>query len=481
MVDTTYTSNLGIEKPVTGTQSGTWGETVNLNYDMFDQAINGFTTIVLTSAGTALSPNSMTITDGALSDARNPYLIIDDTGDLLDDVFLQLEPNTAQKIAFIKNSLTNGRVLHVCQGDHHVDRDYTIRNGNTALLAFSGEGASASYVTPVMDDFQSDGGIFLDNNEPITWRNAAGTADIELKIDGTDTLITTANIDVGDITGGDIAGGAITATSYGGITEANLVDKSATETISGLWTFGTITATTVNATTVAGIATSNLVDKSATETIDGQWTHTNGLFVNGGWIDFTGVSYFQTPGIYDGTTGAGGSAISLQPDNNVGIVEGNVVFTGSSKGCDYQINGTTSQTGASSTDQVFNHYDHGTWTPTLVSTGSGSANVTGIGTFVKTGRLVHVTGQVAIINLGTLDTAQLEIGQLPYSATVDGVASFGLCQFLNLTAGNSVTGRVSTDRILLFQWGDTGGVIDLTKSHITASGLLEFSANYIVG
>jgi hypothetical protein len=30
--------------------------------------------------------------------------------------------------------------------------------------------------------------------------------------------------------------GAITATSYGGITEANLVDKSAAETVSGLWT-----------------------------------------------------------------------------------------------------------------------------------------------------------------------------------------------------------------------------------------------------
>lgn len=31
--------------------------------------------------------------------------------------------------------------------------------------------------------------------------------------------------------------GALTATSYGGITEANLVDKSATETIAGAWTF----------------------------------------------------------------------------------------------------------------------------------------------------------------------------------------------------------------------------------------------------
>ena len=61
--------------------------------------------------------------------------------------------------------------------------------------------------------------------------------------------------------------GAITALSYGGITEANLVDKSAAETISGAWDFAAITATSYG-----GITEANLVDKSAAETISGGWT-----------------------------------------------------------------------------------------------------------------------------------------------------------------------------------------------------------------
>ena len=46
----TYTQNIGIEKPGTGDQSGTWGATTNLNFDIIDRAINGVVTITL--AGT---------------------------------------------------------------------------------------------------------------------------------------------------------------------------------------------------------------------------------------------------------------------------------------------------------------------------------------------------------------------------------------------------------------------------------------------
>ena len=61
----TYTVNLGIEKPATGEQSGTWGDTVNDNSNILDEAINGAVAIVLSSAGSSGSPNSITITNGA--------------------------------------------------------------------------------------------------------------------------------------------------------------------------------------------------------------------------------------------------------------------------------------------------------------------------------------------------------------------------------------------------------------------------------
>lgn len=66
--------------------------------------------------------------------------------------------------------------------------------------------------------------------------------------------------------------GAITAASFGGITSANLLDKSATETITGAWAFNNNITFDVGTRTIAGIQNQNLVDKSATESISGTWT-----------------------------------------------------------------------------------------------------------------------------------------------------------------------------------------------------------------
>ena len=56
-------------------------------------------------------------------------------------------------------------------------------------------------------------------------------------------------------------------TTIDGIAATNLLDKSATETVTGTWTFSNIS----NTSTVGGVVASNLVDKSAAETITGAW------------------------------------------------------------------------------------------------------------------------------------------------------------------------------------------------------------------
>ena len=84
-------------------------------------------------------------------------------------------------------------------------------------------------------------------------------SDVSIAFDGTDMVIdsvlgtTDLNItDFAAINAGtvDVDFAAITATSYGGITEANLVDKTATETVSGAWTFSAAT-TLLNGTIIA--------------------------------------------------------------------------------------------------------------------------------------------------------------------------------------------------------------------------------------
>ena len=61
----TYTSNSGIEKIGSGEQAGTWGTTTNLNFDIFDRAINGVGAISLSGKFTQTAEIS-TISSGVI-------------------------------------------------------------------------------------------------------------------------------------------------------------------------------------------------------------------------------------------------------------------------------------------------------------------------------------------------------------------------------------------------------------------------------
>lgn len=67
--------------------------------------------------------------------------------------------------------------------------------------------------------------LHSDNDVNIVLGDALGVDDFNIKDSG-DATVFSVNSD-----------GAVTATSYGGILEANLLDKSTTETVSGKWTF----------------------------------------------------------------------------------------------------------------------------------------------------------------------------------------------------------------------------------------------------
>lgn len=83
------------------------------------------------------------------------------------------------------------------------------------------------------------GGILLKNTGGTDWMDVYHDG-VDFNTDGTNTTnwnMTGFNISAPAV---DADFDAITATSYGGITEANLVDKSASETISGVWTWSAV-------------------------------------------------------------------------------------------------------------------------------------------------------------------------------------------------------------------------------------------------
>jgi|GEM_PF-2315660 len=169
----TYTVNLGIEKPATGEQSGTWGDTTNVNFDILDQAINGAISITLASAGTSGSPNTLAISDGATSDGRNKWIEFVDGGDLGASAYVKLTPSDAEKIVFIRNSLSGSRSVILFQGTYDAGRDLEVPAGVDMVVKFSGGGATAT-TTDVFTKLRA--------TEITTPTLTAGTADIN---DGT--------------------------------------------------------------------------------------------------------------------------------------------------------------------------------------------------------------------------------------------------------------------------------------------------------
>jgi hypothetical protein len=139
----TYTLNNGIELIGTGEQSGTWGDTTNLNLELLDTALDGQVTVSLASAGTSGSPNTLAISDGAASDGRNRMVIFDDSSDLGATAYVQLTPNDAEKIIYVRNDLSGSRSIILFQGTYNASNDYEVPAGTTAVVYFDGAGAGA--------------------------------------------------------------------------------------------------------------------------------------------------------------------------------------------------------------------------------------------------------------------------------------------------------------------------------------------------
>jgi len=131
-VVSTYTGNLGVEKPGSGDQAGTWGTTTNNNFDIFDRAIAGVGAITLSSTSHTLST-----TDGVLSDGGFRVLVLG--GSPSGTNTITISPNDQDKVYLVDNR--SGQSVIFTQGSGGND---TLVNGEIAWIFADGAGASAA-------------------------------------------------------------------------------------------------------------------------------------------------------------------------------------------------------------------------------------------------------------------------------------------------------------------------------------------------
>jgi len=185
----TYTENLGIEKPGSGEQSGTWGDTTNTNFDIIDRAINGVLSLSLSGTSSTL-PTS----DGALSNGGFKVLVLTGSPSGTHTIIIgasTTDGNDQDKLYLVKNS--SGQTVIFQQGNAS-GSTASIVNGETAWIFADGAGIGASVEKAsfdVVDDLSPQLGGNLDvNAKNIVFGDSTGASDDRLTFGaGTDMSI----------------------------------------------------------------------------------------------------------------------------------------------------------------------------------------------------------------------------------------------------------------------------------------------------
>ena len=279
--------------------------------------------------------------------------------------------------------------------------------------------------------------------------------------------------------------GNITGVTYGGITEANLLDKSATETVSGAWNYtNTLTCGTVDTMTVNGVAvTSALAINTNTNTIFEIHGHSNTetplsyfarsrgtsgahtIVANG---DNLGIIYAAG---YDGADFALGAAISFVVNGTPGLddMPTKITFGVSSDGGQAPVTKLTVQEAgvdlvASTTLSIA-----GT---AIIADSSGTATLSNIDALDATTEstieaaidtLANLTSATALASIGTITTGT-------WTGTTIAVANGGTGQttytdgqlLIGNTTGNTLTKATLTGTANKLTVTNGGGSITLT-------------------
>jgi hypothetical protein len=177
----TYTTNGGITKIATGDESGTWGNTTNLNFDIIDRLTNGVGAITL--SGTT---HTLTTSDGSVSRTASTKVLVLG-GSPSGTNTITVAPNDAQKFYVVKNN--SGESAIFTQGS---GANVTVADGNSAIIYCDGAGAGAA-VVDITATIPAAGALLAANN--LSDVADAGTARTNLGLAiGTNVLAYDSNL-----------------------------------------------------------------------------------------------------------------------------------------------------------------------------------------------------------------------------------------------------------------------------------------------
>ena len=169
----------------------------------------------------------------------------------------------------------------------------------------------------------------------------------------------------------------------------------------------------------------------------------------------------------------------LKPGGDVEVSDGNLVIGTSGHGIDFSAQTPTSATGASTTAEILDHYEEGSWTPVYLNVNTPTYGHQS-GTYTRIGRAVHCQFQISVDSgLDTSDGSAVNIGGLPFTgngAHESVVFSFGRYTSImsNARLAEVTNFRFGGNYIMLHR----GSNYDINYTLLNSSGHLQAAFTY---
>ena len=158
---------------------------------------------------------------------------------------------------------------------------------------------------------------------------------------------------------------------------------------------------------------------------------------------------------------------------------GNIV-PGAEKGIDYSAQTPTSATGATTTAEILDHYEEGSWTPVFVNVNTPSYT-TQYGIFTRVGRMVLLHGQISVSSIDNSDGSTVAISGLPFTGNSSAESClFTFGRYTNLLSDSKLAdftnARFGGTYVMLHE----GNNADISYAELNSSGTIQFSISYMM-
>lgn len=177
------------------------------------------------------------------------------------------------------------------------------------------------------------------------------------------------------------------------------------------------------------------------------------------------------------------SVANLTAGRAVGMAGGsftdNITQSTAAKG----VNFTANTPAAGMTSQLFNWYEVGTWTATLVSSGGGSVTMTSSARYIRVGDLVFVGVEAYNVSTSGLSAGNLTITALPFACNANStaIAYFDIAGAVLPLQSSVVAYASGSTTINLFKSQTTSrDVSSLTVAEVNANITIRFNGVYSI-